>query len=455
MIKRTSKLILFIFLLASGTLHAQDNVIDKVVWIVGDEAILKSDIEKVRIEMLARGERLNGDPYCFIPEQLAVQKLFLDQAKIDSVTVTNADVSRQVSYYENMYITNLGSKEKVEEYLKAPMTKLREEWREDIRNNYMVEQVQRSITKDKVKLTPSEVRRYYSQLPKDSLPYIPTTVEVQIITHEPVIPLDEIENVKGRLRDYSEKIQAGKDDFSTLAIIHSEDPGSALNGGELPFYGRAELDPNFANMAFSLNDPKKVSNIVETEFGYHVMQLVERRGDRIKVRHILLRPKISEKEIKEATNRMDSLARDIKSERFTFEDASVLSADKDTRANEGLMVNKAESQAYHGTSRFRMEDLPPEVSKVVDKMKVNEISEPFTMKLKNGKEVVAIAKLRSRTEGHIANITDDYQALKGIVERRKEQEVINKWVKDKINTTYVYIDRDWQNCDFKYEGWIK
>ncbi|NDV68962.1 peptidylprolyl isomerase [Dysgonomonas sp. 25] len=455
MIKRTSKLILLFFLLAANSISAQDNVIDQVIWVVGDEAILKSDIEQVRIEMLARGERLNGDPYCFIPEQLAVQKLFLDQAKIDSITVTNADISRQVSYYENMYISNMGSKEKVEEYLKAPMAKLREEWREDIRNNYMVEQVQDNITKDKVKLTPSEVRRYYSQLPQDSLPYMPTTVEVQIITHEPVVPLDEVNRIKARLREYSEKIQSGKEDFSTLAIIHSDDTGSALNGGELPFYGRAELDPSFANMAFSLNDPTKVSNIVETEFGYHIIQLVERRGDRIKVRHILLRPKIADKERKEATNRMDSLVRDIRAEKFTFEEATVLSADEDTRANNGLMVNKSESRSYSGTSRFRMEDLPPEVSKVVDKMKVNEISEPFLMKLSNEKEVVAIVKLRSRTEGHVANISDDYQALKAIVEQRKRQEVLSKWVKDKINSTYIYIDKNWMNCDFKYEGWVK
>lgn len=456
MIKKIGLLLILVSLSALTVVKAQDhdNTIDKVVWIVGDEAILKSDVEAYRIDMLANGQRLTGDPYCFIPEQIAWQKLFLDQAKIDSITVTNSDVARSMTMYENNLIKNLGSKEKVEEYFRAPMAELRDRWRDDLKNNYMIEQAQNNIVGKKIKLTPSEVRKYYTQLPLDSLPYIQTSVEVQIIEREPTVPLSEIDAVKNRLRQFSEDVQSGKSDFATLAIINSEDVASAMNGGELGFTTRAILDPNFANAAFSLNDSKKISNIVESEFGYHIIQMIERRGDRINVRHILLRPRIPEEEIKSATHQIDSLLLDIKAGKFTFEEATVLSTDKDTKANEGLMINSTDSP-YNGTSRFRMEDLPPQISKVIVGMGVGDISEPFIMETKNGKKVVAAIKLKNRIEGHVANITDDYQALKDIVEAKKKEELIAKWVKNKVKTTYVYIDKDWQNCDFKFEGWIK
>jgi len=454
MVNKTVKFIFLAILLSTSLIgKAQDNIIDQIIWVVGDEAILKSDVEKVRLGLLSRGERIEGDPYCFIPEQLAMQKLFLDQAKIDSIDVPAAEVSRGVARQENIVISNLGSKEKAEEYLQASMSQLREEWREEIRNNYLVSEAKKKIVGKKSALTPSEVRRYYSQLPQDSLPYIPTTVEVQIITNEPVVPLTEIDKVKERLRDFTNRINSGESSFSTLAIMYSED-GSAPNGGETGFSGRAQWVPEFANMAFSLNDPKKVSNIVETEYGFHIIQLIERRGDLINVRHILLRPKVPTEEVNKAIHRMDSIGKDIRDNKFTFEDATVLSFDKDTRRNNGLMVNRKESSNY-GTPRFTMEELPAEVGRVVDKMKVGEISAPFTMMQNNGKEAVAIVKLRSRTEGHVANVSDDYQALKEIVESKKEEEILKKWLQTKIKETYIRIDDNWKNCDFQFPGWIK
>jgi len=453
MVKKAGRFILLAILLVSGLFcKAQDNVIDQIIWVVGDEAILKSDVERARLGILSRGERIEGDPYCFIPEQLAVQKLFLDQAKIDSIDAPASDIAREVTRRENYVISNLGSKEKAEEYLQAPMTQLREEWREETRSEYLVTEAKKKIVGKKTSLTPSEVRRYYSQLPQDSLPYIPTTVEVQIITNEPVIPLVEIDKVKERLRDFTNRINAGES-FSTLAIMYSED-GSAANGGETGFSGRAQWVPEFANMAFSLNDPKKVSNIVETEYGFHIIQLIERRGDLINVRHILLRPKVPAEETEKAMNRLDSIAMDMRAKKFTFEDATVLSSDKDTRRNNGLMVNRERSSNY-GTPRFTMEELPPEVAKVVDKMKIGEISVPFKMMQNNGKEAVAIVKLRSRTDGHVANVSDDYQALKEIVEAKKEEEVLKKWLQNKIKETYIRIDDNWKNCDFQYSGWVK
>ena len=452
-LKKTA-LFLFIFSSIISFCRAQDNVFDQIIWVVGDEAILKSDVEKVRIGMISRGERIEGDPYCFIPEQLAVQKLFLDQAKVDSIDVPASEVNRGVTRQENMAIANLGSKEKVEEYLQAPMNQLREEWREEMRNSYLVSEVKKNLVGKKANLTPSEVRRYYSQLSQDSLPYIPTTVEVQILTNEPVIPISEIDKVKARLRDFTDRINKGES-FSTFAIMYSED-GSASNGGELPFTGRAGWVPEFANMAFSLNDPKKVSNIVETEYGFHIIQLMERRGDLIKVRHILLKPKVPEAELSTAMNKLDTITSDIKANKYQFEDAvAYLSSDKDTRGNNGLMVNRGDN-VNHGTPRFTMEQLPPEVAKVIDKMKVGEVSIPFKMKQQsNQKDVVAIVKLRSRVEGHVANVSDDYQTLKEIVEERKQEEILRKWLQSKIKDTYVRIDDNWKNCDFQYSGWLK
>ena len=432
---------------------AQDNVIDQIIWVVGDEAILKSDVEEARMQMLGRGQRIEGDPYCLIPEQLAVQKLFLDQAKIDSITVTNADVNRTVSQQESYYINNMGSKEKVEEWLRMPMAELREIWREQIRNDEMVSQVKKNLISKGSSLTPSEVRKYYAQLSKDSLPFIPTTVEVQIITNEPPLPQKVVDETKARLRDFTDRINKGES-FSTLAIMYSDDRGSATNGGETGFTGRAQWVPEFASMAFSLSDPTKVSNIVETEYGYHIMQLIERRGDRVNVRHILLQPKLPNEELDRVTLKMDSLATDINNKKFSFDEATVISYDKDTRKNNGLMVNRKESTNY-GTPRFSMEELPPAIGKIVGPMKVGDVSAPFRMTQDNGKEVVAIVKLKERVDGHIANVSDDYQTLKKIVEDKKQDETLRKWLQAKIKNTYVRIDENWTNCDFQYAGWIK
>lgn len=454
MINKVKKLFLFTLFFSTSILgFAQDNIVDQIIWVVGDEAILKSDVEKVRLGMLSRGERIEGDPYCLIPEQLAVQKLFLDQAKIDSITVSNADVNRTVSRYEANVINNLGSKEKAEEYLGASMADLRDEWREQIRNDEMVSQVKKNLMSKGRGLTPSEVRKYYAQLPKDSLPYIPTTVEVQIITNEPPLPLSVIDETKAKLRDYTNRINNGES-FATLAIMYSDDKSSATNGGELGFTGRANWVPEFANVAFSLSDPTKVSNIVETEYGYHILQLIERRGDRVNVRHILLQPKVPTAELNKVMGKMDSLATDIRANKFSFDEATVLSYDKDTRKNNGLMVNRKESVNY-GTPRFTMEELPTEVGKAISTLKTGEISSPFKMTLDNGKEVVAIVKLKERIEGHIANVSDDYQTLKQIVETRKQEDVLKKWLQDKIKDTYIRIDDSWRNCDFQYSGWIR
>lgn len=437
------------------SLTAQDNIIDQIVWVVGDEAILKSDIEGVRLQMQLEREQIDGDPYCIIPEQLAVQKLFLHQAKVDSVDVASSIVNKTVDRRINNAISSLGSKEKLEEYLGKTVAQLREEWKEQTKDNEVIREVQQKIVGN-IKLTPAEIRNYYTQLSQDSLPFIPTTVEAQIITMQPKMPISEIDAVKTRLREYTDRVNKKETDFATLALLYSEDSESAKRGGELGFMGRAELVPAFASAAFMLKDPNKVSNIVESEYGYHIIQLIERRGDRVNVRHILLKPKVSAEEIKVTTSRMDSIANDIRNNKFTFDEAaSVLSSDKETRNNKGLMVNQSQYSNYGGTARFEMKDLPQEVAKVIDNLKVDEVSKPFTMLDPKGKQVVAIVKLKQRVEAHRANLSDDYQVMKSIVEGKKKEEILKKWVKDKIKTTYVRINDDWKNCDFQHPDWIK
>lgn len=444
--------VLFALLMLTGSvMYGQDHVIDEVVWVVGDEAILKSDVEEARMNAQYEGRKFEGDPYCVIPEELAIQKLYLHQAVLDSIEVSESEVLQRVEMMTNQYIQMIGSKEKMEEYFNKTATQIREAMRENVKNGLTVQKMQQKLIGD-IKITPAEVRRYFKDLPQDSIPYIPTQVEVQIITSQPKIPLDEIEDVKRRLREYTDRVNKGEMDFSTLALLYSEDKGSAMRGGEIGFKGRGELVPEYANVAFNLQDPKKVSKIVESEFGFHIIQLIEKRGDRINTRHILLKPKVNEKDLTSARARLDSIADDIRKNKFSFDEAaSIISHDKDTRNNHGLMPNPQTN-----TSKFEMQQLPQEIAKVVDGMNVGEISKAFTMvNEKDGKEVCAIVKLKSRINGHKATITDDYQNLKEIVMDKRREEMLEKWIVEKQKHTYVRINDNWKNCSFKYPGWIK
>ena len=443
--------LLALTLVASVATYGQDNVIDEVVWVVGDEAILKSDVEEARLAALQEGRKFDGDPYCVIPEELAIQKLFLHQAVLDSIEVTDAEILQRVDMMTNQYIQAIGSKEKMEEYFNKTSTQIRETLRENARNGLIIQKMQQKLVGD-IKVTPAEVRRYFKDLPQDSIPYVPTQVEVQIITQQPKTPLSEIEEVKSRLRDYTERVNKGEIDFSTLARLYSEDKASALRGGELGFMGKGQLVPEYANVAFNLQDPKKVSKIVESEFGFHIIQLIEKRGDRINSRHILLKPSVSITDLNAASAKLDSIADDIRAGKFTFDEAaSVLSHDKDTRNNHGLLPNPETA-----TSKFEMQQLPQEIAKVVDQMNIGEISKAFTMvNQKDAKEVCAIVKLKNRINGHKATISEDYQNLKDIVVDQRRDEMLQKWILNKQKHTYVRINDTWKKCDFKYPGWVK
>ena len=448
---------LFLLLAFTWTVfvYGQRNVIDEIVWIVGDEAILRSDVENYRLYMQSSRIPFQGDPYCFIPEDLAIQKLYLNQAKIDSIDVDESQVIRYVDSYLERMIAEHGSREKLEERENKKISQIREETKTRVREQQIIQKMQEHLVGD-IKLTPSEVRRYFRNISTDSLPMVPTTVEVQIVTIEPTIPVEEIDAIKARLRDFTDQVHNGTRDFATLAILYSEDPNSAPRGGDLGLMGKGTLVPEFANVAFNLTDPRRVSSIVETEYGFHIIQLIEKRGDRIHCRHILLRPQVSDKELAEATTRMDSLYQDILAEKLTFEEAATyVSYDKDTRNNKGLMVNQNYEGSYSGTPKFEMQELPPDVARVVDRLQVGEISTPFQMKTDKNKDVIAIVKLKAKTQTHRANLTDDYQALRAIVEQQKREELLRDWIVKKQKTTYVRISEEWRSCDFQFPGWIK
>ena len=450
----TKIFILFLALIGCQHIFSQNNIVEEIVWVVGDEAIYKSEVEEARREMLLNNTRIDGDPYCFIPEQIAVNKLFLHQAKLDSIEVSDANVNRMVEYWLNETIDRAGSAEKLEEYYGKKIRAIREDIRKQIIEGELVQGVQNKLIGDIV-LAPSEIRNFYSSIPQDSLPFIPTAVEVQIITLEPKIPLSEIDAVKAKLRDYTERINFGESEFSTLALLYSED-GSAVKGGELGFMGRASLAAEFANVAFTLNDPSKVSNIVETEFGFHIIQLIERRGDQGNFRHILLKPEVPQEELDNAIARLDSIQTALVNDEISFDEAATfISADKDTRNNKGIMVNMNRESDYAGTPRFEMNELNQDIARQVGEMKQGEISKPFIMRNAKDKQVAAIVKLSKRIEGHKANMNSDYQTIKMMAENKKRQELLDKWLKNKIKSTYVRIDENWRNCEFRYEGWIR
>ena len=446
--KMRKVLFLCILLLQSFCVFAQDNVIDRVEWVVGDKCILRSDIEEAIRFWQGNGRRFEGDPYCVVGEDLAVQQLFLHQAALDSIVVDETEIMRKVEAQISFVIQKIGSKEKMEEYFDKNSSEIREMYREQLYNMEMMERMKQQIVGD-IKVSPILVRRFYDSLPKDSIPFVQQQVEVQVITLEPEIDIEEVERVKSELREYTERVTNGETSFSTLALLYSEDPGSARRGGELDFMGRGQLQPEFASVAFALTDPNKVSKIVETEYGYHIIQLIEKRGDRVKVRHILRKPECSTVNVKKMLIRLDSIATEIKDAKFTFEEAAeVISHDKETRNNYGIMYNKMTA-----SSHFKMDELPVDIARVIDGLEVGEISQPFTWLQDNGKTVCAIVKLKSKIEAHVATMRDDYEILQNMYQAKLSDERIQEWIKEKQQSTYVRINRDSHECDFVYPHW--
>ena len=446
---RKQLLILSFFLLAIFAKAQETNIIDQVIWVVGDEAILLSEVEEERLRMQYEGVQVPGDPYCVIPEQIAIQRLFLHQAELDSIYANESTVNHQVDMRMNYYISQIGSKEKLEEYFRKPASQIREEMVEQVTNQMVIQQMRAKLTEN-IKPTPAEIERYYKTIPQDSLPTIPIQVEVQILSFVPPVPESEKERIKRQLREFTERVNSGQADFAMLARLYSEDTESAKRGGELGFVGRGQLVSEFADVAFNLNDPRRVSKIVETEYGYHIIQLIEKKGDRINCRHILLKPRISSDDRTKALEQLESIRDTIIDGKGTFEEAVVFfSQDKNTSKNAGNMIN-----LNTNSTKFEYKDLPSEVAKQIYSLKVGEISKPFTMidETKN-KEVCAIVKLKSQVPAHKADLEHDFQVIKQMLENQLSEELIEKWIIQKQKEIYVHIEPSWTGCEFQYPGW--
>lgn len=448
--KQINKLItamLFVFVLSS--VQAQDKVIDQIVAIVGGNIILKSDIEHMHINQQAQGITSEGDMKCEILEDFLINKLLVAEAELDTlITVTPSQVNQQMDAQLQMYLSHFGSEKAVEDYFKKPIAMIKADMQDAIRDQLLSQQMRSKIVEN-VTVTPSEVRYHYRGLSEEEIPTIPTQYEYAQITIQPKVELEEENRVKAKLREIKKRIENGSS-FAAMAVIYSEGP-SAKDGGVIGYSGRAQLDPEYAAVAFNLKGDK-VSNVVKSAFGYHIIQLVDKQGGKVNTRHILMKPKISVEAKEEAYNRLDSLANLIRKDEISFEQAALMfSWDKNTRNNGGIAINPNTM-----SSKFSVEELDPDVSKVLTEMNLNEISEPFeTIDIENQQTVYKIVKLTNKIEAHKANLQNDYQVLADMYLAKKKEEVLQEWISERQSQTYIRIDNTYANCNFNFDNWIK
>lgn len=428
---------------------AQDKVVDQIVAVVGKNIILKSDIEEMFQQQQAQGITSDGDMKCEILENLLVEKLLLAEAELDTtILVSDSQLNQNLEQRIQYFISHLGSEKEVEAYFKKSIVELKANMEEVIKNQLMTQQMQQKIL-DKVTITPAEVRYHFRNLPEKEIPQIDAQVEYAQISVMPVITLEEEDRIKAQLRELKRKIESGESSFAAMAALYSED-GAARNGGELDYMGRGNLDPAYAAAAFNLKGDK-ISNVVKSDFGYHIIQIVDRKGELIKSRHIIMKPKVSPEAMKKSLNRIDSIADFIRKGTFKFEEAALnFSYDKNSRNNGGVVINPET-----GESKWKMNELDPDVSKVIDKMNINEISRPFQTIDDKQRVVYKIVKLISKTPAHRANLRDDYVELSNVYMGSKKEKKMDDWIREKQLGTYVRIDPTYMNCNFKYKGWIK
>ena len=429
--------------------NAQDKVIDQIIAIVGSNPILKSDIEAQAIQLQAQGQTSQGDMKCEILETLLEQKLLLAEAELDTnIVVTDNQINQNMDRRMKYFVENIGSEKEVEKYFNKSINQLKSEMSETIKEQLKTEQMQAKISKN-VTTTPSEVRTYFRQLPKEKIPMIGSQMEYAQITILPIITEQEDMDVKSRLREFKRRVEAG-DNFGTIAVMYSEDPGSSRNGGEMDYVGRAQLDPAFATEAFNLK-VGAVSKVVRSEFGYHIIQLIDKKGEKIKCRHILIRAKIDPKELDKAKGRIDSLCDFIQKKSFTWEQSAYMySSDKSTRNNGGLVTSPKS-----GSSKFLMDELDPDVSKNITGLKVGEISKPFLSIDEKQRQVYKVIKLLSRSSAHPANLQEDYQHLSEVYLDKKKEDTYRSWIAKQQAKTYIHIDELYGNCNFKLKSWKK
>ncbi len=429
--------------------EAQKQIVDQVIAVVGKNIILQSDIENRYMQMVMQGYVSGGDMKCEILEDFLYEKLLLNQAELDSIEITKNEIEYAMDNRFRQIINQLGSEEELEKQFGKSILEMKADMKEDMKKILLSQKMLGKITEN-LKITPTEVRKYFNNLPKDSLPVVNETFEIEQIVKYPVIKKEDKEAVKNRLKEFRERIQNG-DKFSTLAVLYSEDPGSAPKGGEIGFITREQVEPEFAAVAFNLKSPKEVSRIVETSYGYHIIQLIEKRGELINVRHILLSPKVSPEQMIKAKKTLDSIKNILASDTVSFaEIAEKYSDDENSKNTGGLVVNP-----YTGSSKFEKEHLDAATYYAIKNLNPGQISKPFETKDPDGKTVYKIVRLKSKTESHIMNLKEDYQAIKDIALADKKQKEINNWIKQRQASTYIHIDDSYKNCNFKMKAWVK
>jgi peptidyl-prolyl cis-trans isomerase SurA len=432
-------------------------VLDRVVGVVGKYPVLQSDIENQYIELKRQGVAVPGNARCTILESLLVNQLLIIQAEIDSVEVTDDEAQRTVDMKLQQFIMEAGSQENLENYFKKPLLEIKQDLFKPQKDLMIAQKMQGEIT-NKVTVTPSEVQKFFRQLPAAQIPLRPSAMEIREIVLKPLVSEEEITRVQNRLKEFRDRIQNGES-FTTLAVLYSEDKGSAPRGGELGMTPRSQLVPEFAAVAFNLK-ANEVSRVVKTDYGYHIIQLIERRGDVINVKHILLSPKPTAEEKLVVRQRLDSISQAIRENKISFEDAALrYSSAKDTRANGGLLVNTGSPQDPNSrninTTWFEPQELNPEVFNAVKNLKVGEISKVIETMDENNSLVYKILSIKTNRPAHKADLKLDYQFLQAMALQDKKQKELNEWINKKQQSMYIRLDKDFHECTFQYKGWIK
>ncbi|MEC9208816.1 MAG: peptidylprolyl isomerase [Bacteroidota bacterium] len=436
------KIVVFSFFVLS--INAQS--IDKVEVIIGDEIVLKSDVESQYLQYLSQGNMKSEEAKCEIIEDILFQKLLINQAKIDSVVVSDEDIDAEIEKRLNYFESQLGSVEKVEEYFGKSKVEIELELGKVIKDQLLAQKVQGSIVSD-VKITPAEVRDFFNNQKKSDIPQVPTRVEVTQIVIRPEISDEQKDKLRDKLNGFRERVYKGED-FKMLATLYSDDPGSASRGGELGFVNRGDLVPEFERAAFRLKEGE-ISEVIESQFGFHIVQLIQRRGEQINVRHILIKSKVSSTALHNAKLKIEEIEKEIKDGKITFEDAITKYSDDESENNGGLLLNPNTMSTMH-----TIEDMAPGLKYTVEKLRVDEISSPTVMQMADETQAYRILKLNKRIESHTANLVDDFPMIKDFAINIKKQDELMEWIQETINKTYIKINDDILNCSFKNK-WVK
>ena len=435
-----------IILLISFSSYSQS--IDKIQAIIGSEILLTSDIENQYNQILSQGVIETENIRCDIIDELLLQNFLVHHAKIDSTIEINQDeidseINNRISYFEKQ----LGSLAKVESFFNRSIESMEDELLFIVKDQFYTQKKQSKIISN-VKITPNEVKEFYNQLKSEDIPLVPTKLELSQIVISPVLSEEKQQSIKDKLNNFRKRIYNGED-FKVLATLYSDDIVSANNGGELGFMKRGELVPEFERAAFKLKKDE-ISEVVESKFGFHIIQMIERRGEQINVRHILIKPKYSSLSLKNARDEINSIKADLDSSKISFTDALQRFSDDESKNNGGIILNPK-----NGTSFFTFDEIDPSIRYTVEKMKIGDISDPSLSKSQDGTQAAyRLIKLNNKIDEHKANVVDDFDLLKEYALANKKQKVLEKWVTDNINDTYINLSKDLSVCSC-YNKWTK